>query len=55
MVTDEVKMVTIEPCGNRAIQSLSQLAVENEIAQALALDEVIQRLRHAHAKTTCGG
>jgi predicted Fe-Mo cluster-binding NifX family protein len=55
VITDKVKMVAIEARGYRAIQSLSQLAIENEISQALALDEVIQGFRHAHAKTACRG
>ena len=55
VVADEIEAVAVQSCLGGGVQSLPQLAVENQITQPLALDNVFQRLGHANPETfRCG-
>src|SRR5580700_4114508 len=55
MVAAEIVAVAIEADASGACQSLAQLAIKDQIAQALASDQIPERLGHAGAKVVCGG
>src|SRR5580693_5351223 len=54
MVADEIVAVAIEADRAGACQPLAQLAIKDQIAQALAIDQILERLGHAGAKVVCG-
>src|SRR5580704_3909538 len=55
MVADEIVAVAIEADARGACQPLAQLAIKDQIAQALAIEQILQRLGHAGTKVVCGG
>jgi hypothetical protein len=54
MVAYEIVAVAVEADAPGAGQSLAQLAIKDLIAQALAIDQILERLGHAGAKVVCG-
>lgn len=54
MVADEIITIAVEADASRTVQPLAKLAVKDQKAQALAIDQVFQRLRHAGSKLVRG-
>jgi hypothetical protein len=46
VVAGKIEMVAVEATQGRAVQPFPKLAIENQIAQALAFDDIVERLRH---------
>jgi hypothetical protein len=55
MVANEIISVAIEPDPHGTREPLSQLAIKHQITQALAIDQVLQCLRHPGSKLERGG
>jgi hypothetical protein len=55
MIADEIISVAIESDPPGAIQALAKVTIKHQITQALAIDQIFQRLRHACSKLGCGG
>jgi hypothetical protein len=55
VIADEIVAVAIEARACGAGQPLAQLLIKDQIAQALAIDQVFERLGHTGAKVVCGG
>lgn len=54
MIANEIISVAIKPNPRGAREPLSQLAIKNQITQALAIDQILQCLRHASSKLVRG-
>jgi hypothetical protein len=55
VVADKIEAVAIETSPGRTVESLPKLAIKNQIAQPLALDDIFECLCHPHAKEVGGG
>src|SRR5580704_3033410 len=55
MVADEIVAVAIEAHACGGSQPFAQLAVKDQIAQTLAIEQIPERLGHGGAKVVCKG
>ncbi len=55
VVADEIEPVAVQPRPGRAVQPFTKFAIENQIAQPLACDDIWQRFSHPHAEQIGGG
>jgi hypothetical protein len=55
VVADEVEAVAVETSARGTVQSLAELAIKNLVAEALAFDDVFERLGHADTEEVGGG
>jgi hypothetical protein len=55
VVADKIEAVAVEAGPRGAVQSLAKLAIKNLIAQALAFDDVFERLGHPYTEEVRGG
>jgi len=50
MIADEVELVAVKAGLCRNVQAFPQFAVENQVAQALALHKILEGLHQAYAE-----
>ena len=55
MVADEIELVAIEAGSRGDVQAFSQLTIEDQVAQPLAGDQVIEAFGQTHTKEGCDG
>ena len=53
MVADEIELIAVELSFGGAFEAFAEFAIENEIAEALAIEQVFERFGHAGAKLSC--
>jgi hypothetical protein len=55
MVADEIELVAVEAGSGGDVQAFAQFTIEDQVAQALAGDEIVEAFRHSDAKERGGG
>lgn len=55
MVADEIELVAVEAGSGGNVQAFTQFTIEDQIAEALAGDEIVEAFRHSDAKERSGG
>ena len=55
MVADEIELVAIEAGSHRNVEAFAQLAIEDQVAQALAGDQIVKAFRQPHPEERGGG